>query len=61
MNICIVSSDDSNEDEFESLVVKGAIPIASNTEPSTSRNRKKIPLWEHISGDDTTRPMAGTD
>ncbi|XP_028657085.1 piggyBac transposable element-derived protein 3-like [Erpetoichthys calabaricus] len=57
----VVSNDNTSEDELETSVVEveESIPITTSSKPSTSRNfqSKRIPLWRHISGDGTARPM----
>lgn len=54
----IVSNDNTSEDVLETPVVEvdKSIPITTSSKPTTSRNRR-IPLWCHISGDSTARPM----
>lgn len=55
----VVSSDNTSEDELESSVVEveEAIPIVTSSEPTTSRTRRRTPLWKHISGVDTARSI----
>jgi len=53
----VISNDNTSEDELETSVVEESIPITTSSKPSTSRNRRIIPLWKHISGDGTARPM----
>lgn len=55
----VVSNNNSSEDEIETLVVEveESNPITTSSNPSTSRNQRIIPPWQHISGDGTARPM----